>query len=181
MAATRKSWNLLHFDDIARASVPEQWLRFSMASLDSAERLCKILSRSTRKANYERGSIVMYLTVHAVELFLKGAISLKAPSEKFGHDLERLYQRYLKLYPAKKYRFELPFGVVQGDMTKAEMATARALSPQVDQLYRYPLDKNGVPWNGLFAFEPNMFLQTLAILRRHIEWFDEERRAGRVK
>ena len=54
--------------------IPFKFLAFCDAYLDSAERLCKVLKRSTRKATYERGAVVLYLTFHSVELFFKACI-----------------------------------------------------------------------------------------------------------
>ena len=83
-----KYWNLLLSDHLESLSPPEQFAKYSMAYLDSAERLCTLLSISYRKATYERGTVVLYLAMHAIELFLKGAIMRKAPHERFRHNLE---------------------------------------------------------------------------------------------
>ncbi len=44
----------------------------------------------------------------------EAAILEKVPKEQFcgktGHDLESLGKRYAKLYPGKKFAFEVPFG-----------------------------------------------------------------------
>ena len=165
----RRYWNLLTFDSVASMFPPEQFCTFALAYLDSAERLCRTLARSHRKATYARGSVVLYLDAHAVELFLKGAILHKKPTERFGHNLEHLFDRYNKLYPAKKYRFELPFGAGYDGLSKSEIITAKSVSPPTDQLYRYPQDKDGKPWPGLFAFEANSFLEVLRSLRVDFE------------
>ena len=75
-------------------SVPQQFIAFADAYLDSAERLCKVLKISTRKANYERGAVVLYLTFHSVELFLNAAILAKSPNEKLHHNKEHYNNEY---------------------------------------------------------------------------------------
>lgn len=152
-------------DEVASLSAPEQFSSFAAAYLDSAIRLCRVLTTSHRKATYERGSVVLYLAAHAVELFLKGAILRKAPNERFNHGLEHLHNRYCKLYPAKKFQFEMPFLTNDSGMSKAEKKMIKELAAPVVQLYRYPQDKEGKPWLGLHAFEPNSFLQVLVTLQ----------------
>jgi hypothetical protein len=128
-----------------------------------------VLARSHRQATYERGSVVLYLTAHAVELFLKGAILRKAPQERFDHDLEHLHNRYRKLYPVKRYSFKMPFSTDYSSMSKSQIKAAKGLAAPIDQLYRYPRDKEGKPWPGLFAFEANSFIGILASLRGNFE------------
>jgi hypothetical protein len=89
--------------------IPFQFMAFADAYLDSASRLCKVLSRSTRKRSYPRGAVVLFLAYHAVELFLKAAIVHKYPKEGLHHNVEQLYNRYRALYPGRRYEFDLPF------------------------------------------------------------------------
>jgi len=171
----KRYWNLLVPNTTVSLPASEQFGAFAIAYLDSAERLCRILARSHRKATYERGSVVLYLTAHAIELFLKGAILRRAPKERFGHhDLELLHNRYNKLYPEKKLRFDMPFRRDYGNMIQSEIDAVKKLSPPIDQLYRYPQDKEGKPWFGLFSFEANSFQQELSALRLNFERLFEE-------
>lgn len=161
-----KHWNLLLSDRLNSLNPSDQYAAYSMAYLDSAERLCGLLSRSYRSATYERGTVVLYLAMHAVELFLKGAILRKAPHERLvHHNLERIYNRYKELYPAKRYHFDMGFTKNYSGMSKKEIQTARQYSPPIDQLFRYPQDKNSTPWPSLYAFEANSFLAELESLR----------------
>lgn len=163
--ADTQHWNLLLADRVTSLAPPEQFAAYAIAYLDSAERLCRVLAISHRKATYERGSVVLYLTTHAVELFLKGAILRKKPHERFGHNLEYLYNRYKELYPAKRHHFDMPFRANYDGLSKDEIKAIKAASAPVDQLYRYPQNKNGEPWFGHFAFEANSFLIELGALR----------------
>ena len=94
-------WNMVGSWSTDGLEIPVQVMAFSEAYLDSAERLCKILERSTRNATFERGAVVIYLTFHSVELFLKAAILHKSPNEKLNHDIEHYEKLYRKLYPGK--------------------------------------------------------------------------------
>ena len=112
--------------DLAPLSIPLKFLSFSDAYLDSASRLCTVLKRSPRKFNYARGSVVLYLTFHAIELFLKGAILERKPNEKLGnHDIEVLSRRYKKLYPGMKYEFHAPF------ISRNEVDLSDLFSPEI--------------------------------------------------
>ena len=165
-----RRWNLLTCNALRSLPPPEQFASYALAYLDSAQRLCTILAVSSKRATFERGSVVLYLTVHAVELFLKAAILRKAPAERFSHDLEHLHNRYKSLYPAKRFQLSKePFKTEYLGMSGAEIREAKQAQPAVDQLYRYPEDKDGKPWIALLGFEANSYAKELAILRSDFE------------
>ncbi len=162
--------------DLASLSIPMQFLSFSNAYLDSALRLCAVLKRSPRKSNYARGSVVLYLMFHAIELFLKGAILERKPKENLrSHDIQVLSKRYNKLYPGMKYEFHGPF------ISRDEADLSDLLSPEIiearkiyikknpsDQRYRYPENPEGQPWGGLVGFEPESCLVVIKNLKADI-------------
>ena len=123
------------------------------------------LRATTRKATFERSVVVLFLASHAVEIFLKSAILRKASEERFSHDLEYLKNRYEALYPAKRFKFHIPFHTSYDNLTADQMRQAKLLTPKKDQLFRYPRDKNGEPWHGVHAFEAGSFLLELVTLR----------------
>lgn len=171
---------MFHFSDLQRQPLHEQLLAFASAYLDSAETLCENLCSDFEKANYSHGSVVMSLAFHSLELFFKGSILQLDPEAQFGgksgHDLSALSKRYFKLYPKKEFQFEVPFGreilEVADGMAAKELAALLAYvemqSRRVpeDQRHRYPAGVDGKTWDGLFAFEPNMFLVTLRELQQ---------------
>jgi len=166
---------MVHFSEIESLRASLQFLAFSDAYLDSAARLCAIRAASPQESSYSRGAVVLSLTFHGIELFLKAAILEKMPSEQFGgragHDLEHLYGKYTDLYPEKEHAFEIPFKTEELDFAsldpriaeefKAFIAESKRTTP-VDQLHRYPRDMKGQPWEGIFSFEPNSFLQVIS-------------------
>jgi len=162
---TPPRWNLLPSAKLSQLTLHEQYFAFSGAYLDSAEKLCRILARSTKTATFERGAVVLYLTQHALELFYKGAILRKAPTEKYSHGLDQLQRRYKILYPAKRFSIRKLFGASYEGLTEEQIAQVQGLEPPIDQLYRYPEDKQGKPWNALLAFEAASFTRELAVLR----------------
>ena len=62
---------------------------------------------------YAHGAVILSLTFHGCELFLKAAILQKVPTEQFsgntGHNLEHLSKRYANLFPGKAWALDLPF------------------------------------------------------------------------
>lgn len=131
------SWEISHL------TTPQQFAAFADAYLDSAARLCRLLKKSTRASTYPRGAVVLYLTFHSVELFLKASILQKSPSERFGHNVEHLKNRYNALYRGKKYRLAIPFKTGYISFEPSEIVTRKTSLPSQDQINRYPIDKKG--------------------------------------
>ena len=148
--------------------MPLQFALFADAYLDSAARLCKALKRSTRKLSYPRGAVVLSLTFHAVELFLKAAILQKNLKGKLHHDIERLESTYRLLYPEGQFQLDVPFKTEFLGFQSEEIAKKRLALPQ-DQLNRYPCNKSGRNWGGVFAFEAISFLPVIEQLQRDFE------------
>jgi len=158
-------WNLLPASRLEALPREQRYFEYSEAYLDSATRLCKVLARSTRKADFQRGAVVLYLVQHALELFYKGAILRKAPKERLVHGVPALRARYLKLYPAKGFLIQSTFVPSYANLTTAEIAQVRGSEPPSDQIFRYPEDKEGTPWQGLFAFEATSFVGEISALK----------------
>jgi hypothetical protein len=145
--------------------IPLQFMAFADAYLDSGDRLCKVLSRSTRKRSYPRGAVVLFLTYHAIELFLKAAILYRYPKEGLHHNVEQLHNRYRALYPAKRYEFIVPFKTEYLGFEPSQLAEKKRSMPTQDKVNRYPSNKKGEVWDGVFVFEPNSFQPIIAQLQ----------------
>jgi hypothetical protein len=156
-------------DEIERLDAPEQFMAYADAYLDAAARLCSVLARSTRRTNYARGCVVLYLAIHAIELFLKAAILCRKPNERFSHDLDHIHNRYRALYPRRALAIDIPFKTEYVGLEPPEIAKARKERQPQDQLYRYPRNKEGGQWRGIFGFEPNSFLVTIRQLQKDFE------------
>ncbi len=165
----RRPWNLLTSDSVAILAPSAQYAAYATAYLDSADRLCRVLARSTRKATFERASVIMFLAAHAVELFLKGAIVRQSPSEKFGHNLEHLHNRYKSLFPGKRFELCIPFETSYGKLSAKEIAALKRSEPHESERFRYPGNERSFPWNGLYGFEPTSFLNDLSALREDFD------------
>ena len=132
---TTRSWHMLTNSRLLSLPPPQQLESLALAYLESAQSLCDALADDPKDATFEKGAVVLYLSAHAVELFLKAAILRKTPSETFAHDLEHIYNRYRALFPAKRFAFtSMPFSSEYPGMTKQEIAEVKRENP--DQIGR---------------------------------------------
>ena len=163
---TPRRWNLLTNSKLRSQPPAKQFELLAFAYLDSAESLCESLAGSQDEATFEKGTVVLYLVAHAVDLFLKGVILRKAPDERFAHDLEHIHNRYRTLFPAKRFALTtIPFSTEYPGMTKQEIAEVKREQPDASELYRYPVDKAGEPWEAALGFEAGSYSRVLATLR----------------
>ena len=180
------TWHMVHIAEIESFSASLQFFAFSDAYLDSAGRLCSALAASPNELTYPKGAVVLSLTFHGIELFLKAAILEKVPTEQFGgnagHDLEHLHKRYANLYPGKKYAFEAPFRDEEVALVNPDPRILEELKLQIvkhkratptDQLCRYPRNIEGNPWEGIFSFEASSFAGVIAKVQEDISRLKE--------
>ena len=171
-------WHMLFFGDLQRKPVPDQLYAFAQANLDSAESLCSNLCARNTGATYAHGAVILSLTFHALELFLKAAILQKSPTEKFrgrnGHDLAKLSKHYSKLHPGNNMIFDVPFVRNMPDTSGLDPQVANEIIACVrdqdkkmpeDQLHRYPIGVDGETWHAALGFEPNSFRITIQQLQ----------------
>jgi len=161
---SQSRWNMVLPDKLEKLPVHSQYFEYAEAYLDSAQRLCATLARSTRKATFQRGAVVLYLVQHALELFYKGAIFRAKPKERLSHGVEKLSARYLALYPGKDFYVRPWFVPSYEGLTKEQTAEVKKRQPPADQLFRYPEDKAGSPWEGLYGFEASSCLREIQAL-----------------
>jgi hypothetical protein len=171
-------WNMVHFSELEPLGASKQLLAYSEAYLESAGHLCGILAATPAESNYPRSAVVLSLTFHGIELFLKAAILEKAPNEQFSdHNLDHLGKRYEKLYPAKKHTFDILFRdeeIVLDDPDplvikefERQIAELKRATP-TDQLHRYPQDIKGDSWKGLYSFEASSFAGDISKVQQRV-------------
>jgi hypothetical protein len=162
---TPRSWHLLTNNELRGLPPPKQFVALAFAYLESAQQLCDGLADDPNNGTFERGAVVLFLSAHAVELFLKGAILRKAPNERFAHDLEHIYNRYAALFPGKRFTLtDMPFATEFPGMSKAEIAEAKREQPDPSEIFRYTVDKTGKPWEAALGFEASSFSRALVNL-----------------
>jgi hypothetical protein len=154
--------------EIEELCEPQQLFAFSRAYLKSSIVLCTRINHLRRMPLYPDATVVLFLARHAVELFLKGAILARSPNEKLHHDLSRLKLTYDQLYSDSRFSWILPFTTEFPGMTPAQIAKAKKYAPLIEQVYRYPIDKAGVKWTGVFALEPLTFRKEMQAVERQL-------------
>jgi len=162
---TIRSWHMVTNSRLLSVPPPQQLESLALAYLESAQSLCDALADDPKNATFEKGAVVLYLSAHAVELFLKGAILRKAPNETFSHDLEHIHNRYRALFPAKRFALtSMPFSSEYPGVTKQEIAKVKRENPDPSEMYRYPVSKTGEPWEAALGFEASSFSRSLCVL-----------------
>ncbi len=156
--------------EIRHLTVPERLFAYAESYLRAATALCEQLVAGNAPCTWADGAVVLMLSAHATELFLKGLLLGRVPEQQVwnrGHDIEGLTADLHKHFPEAEFGWEVPFRTeYPGNMTADEIAM---LSPFRDAppsiLYRYPVGKSGKDWNGFYGFEPNSFLPVLRELK----------------
>ncbi len=172
-------WNLVSVDEVRLLDLSDQFLAFSQAYLDSAIHLCSMLVKDNSKTTYERGAVVMFLALQATELFLKGAILKKDRTSSLSsrHEIEPLFNRYKKLYPAMKYSINVLFHTEEPDLTGVDPEIIKQYKAEKDkyekkypehQRYRYPVNNELEPFGGSAGFEANLFLIDLKKFKEEV-------------
>lgn len=89
------------------SSINDQFLSMAIAYLE----IGKVAAGfdTELKSTYEYQNAVAYQLYHALELFFKYMIKNKNGTIKRIHDLAKLEQEYLKLFPGAQHKVDHPF------------------------------------------------------------------------
>jgi len=166
-------WQMASDAEIRRLPVAEQLFAFARAYLTSAIALCERAVQRAGERDWPSGAVVLLTAAHSVELFLKAAILTRLPSSDVwsrGHSISTLAEDYVKFFPEPELAWYVPFKEsAPGGMSEEEEKFFRSSSAPPSILFRYPVNKEGVPWVGLHAFEPHSFLRELKLLEADFE------------
>ncbi len=172
---------MLTHSEIGNLTVPEQLFGYAYAYRTSSAVLCeKFESDDAASSTWPNATVVLMLAAHAVELFLKGALLKRNVQEEevwsFGHKINKLAAKYRETFHGEPaFEWDIPFAStltetewiarmqqLAPDITEAELRDVLRASPDPSILYRYPVNKLGKKWPGLYGFQPPEFSQTLA-------------------
>ena len=160
--------------NIKHLSARKRYFLFAKAYVDSAASLCDEILRMS-EATWPRATVILFLTAHAVELFLKGALIEKISSSQLErHEIRKLFEHYIEQYPAPAFRIDLPFNPdIKG--IKEMISPIFSSEKEIDELiksmpvesvmYRYPYDKKNEEWRGAYGFEAISFKKDIEKLR----------------
>lgn len=154
-------------DQLDVTDIPDELFRLSEAYLAAADNLNRQLKNGAWPSSYQRGQVVLFLALHAVELHLKGCIKTLQPSYRAGHSIANLISDLRSLRPS--IEFDPPFGteplpiVLEGEPPHVNWDKV------ANQVFRYPMDREGEPWEGLFGFSADIFQGSLDQLHGDFE------------
>jgi len=160
------SWNMVTDDETKHLPGSEQMLAYADAYLSAAHILCEKMSDNHQTCNWPNSSVVLMLSAHAVELFIKGTLLAHNPDTNisdYGHDIEKLEKDYLLTFPEPEFEWNIPFKMqIPENLIASQIKELRQQFPQSSIVYRYPIGKFNKEWRGIYAFEPNSFKSLLA-------------------
>jgi hypothetical protein len=147
-------------DNIGDYTKPELFFRLASAYADSSHQIVRSMLAGDLPQTFAHAQTTHFLFAHAVELFLKGAI-LKSTGtiETHRHQLQPLYNRYRNLYPKKEFDFT---GRI------VETVKENPKSPH-SEFPRYPMDREGIVWEGYNAYTLETWLTETEHLREDFE------------
>lgn len=161
--------------EIAHVSEPQRFVLYAHAYFNSAFMLCEQMAAHEVQRTWPNATVVLMLSAHSVELFLKGAILSRDNNAKVGdHRIDLLAEKYVKLYAEPGLEFDVPFRTNYPSISEEEIEALKKAEPVPSILFRYPVRKPGVEWAGVHAFDANSFMRILDNLR------DSYERIGKV-
>jgi len=87
----------------------ERYFDFAVAYLKASEDVCCRMLSQEQEMSWANASVDLMLSVHSLELFLKGALSSKGVQNYRGHNIDDLHSKYRKLFPSEQFLFDCPF------------------------------------------------------------------------
>jgi hypothetical protein len=156
--------------EIAHVSEPQRFVLYAHAYLNSAVLSCEQMAAHDAQRTWPNATVILMLSAHSVELFLKGAILSRDNDAKVGdHRIDLLTDKYRELYAEPGFEFDVPFRTEYPSISKEEIQALKMTEPVPSILFRYPVRKPGVEWQGVHAFEADGFLRILSNLRSAYE------------
>ncbi len=119
-------------------SVADHWFLMARAFVDCSRILFAQMINETIDSNFFQAKAAASLFSHSLELFLKGGILHAGGIVSNTHNLRRLYNQFMILYPEKIFEFE-------GDISNAVRPDPRT---PANQFARYPSDTSGQLWQS---------------------------------
>ena len=156
--------------EIAHVSEPQRFVLYAHAYLNSALLSCQQMVTYDTQRTWPNATVILMLSAHSVELFLKGAILSRDNCAKVGdHRIDLLIEKYSELYAEHGFEFDVPFRTEYPSISEEEIQALKKTEPVPSILFRYPVRKSGVEWQGVHGFEADGFLRILSNLQSAYE------------
>jgi len=143
-------------EPFGRDAVPERLHQMSIGYLRSAQTLCCDLGEHPEHLDWPRASVTYFCVYHAVEVFLKACVLLRAPGDKLHHKVSKLQDRYCELYPDIKEAFHIE---TPWDLSFEKMGVdVEGYEHHTDQVFRKMSGKSMASPKSIHVFSPGMCL-----------------------
>jgi hypothetical protein len=129
---------MLTHSDIRHLSVPDQLFGYANAYRSASAVLCHKIESDATFCTWPNATVVLMLSAHAVELFLKGALLKRNVKEEvvwsFGHKINKLAAKYReKCKGNPSLTWDIPFA---SSLTETEwIAQMKKLNPGTPEAY----------------------------------------------
>lgn len=170
--------SVLVHSDMRQLSVPDQLLSYADSYRTASAVLCQKMIDDAVFCTWPNGAVVLMLAAHAVELFLKGVLIKRNHDVdvwSHGHNIDSLSEEYRNKFPDQSFAWDIPFAStctesewiafmrdVNPSLSVDEVKQLRSNTPHPSICYRYPVDRGGEEWRGLYGFEPHSFRMLLS-------------------
>ncbi|WP_181382159.1 hypothetical protein [Shewanella sp. BC20] len=153
------NWEDLHQDESTR------YFDFADAYLAASLDVCARMQSNTSEDTWPNASVALMLAAHSVELFLKGALISRGSKHSLSHKIDDLFAQYSAVFPENEFKFDCLFVTEYLGYSDDEISKAKELkSPQASVIFRYPVNKPGLEWKGIYGLNSSDFTKKLAVL-----------------
>jgi len=149
--------------ELLKLGIPDRFFEYSESYGNGAKALVEKMATDNSQATWPNAAVVLMLSVHSVELFLKGAIFIDNSKANINHhNIESLFEMYCQIYKEEKYNFDMPFKTEYLGMSEAEIEVLKENKrPTPSVLYRYPTASGEAEWEGAYGFEVSSFVPVI--------------------
>jgi hypothetical protein len=138
---------------IKHLSVPKRFIAYAHAYRDAAELACSKLLAEEGSASWASAAVILMLTAHATELFLKGMILARAAEAEIEHHrINDLVQEYDRLYPEESLAWYAPMQTHYVGFATDEIVALRKQTPVpsiLTAIRQTSREQSGVESSGL--------------------------------
>jgi hypothetical protein len=183
---------MIHSFEFHKLDPSARFFCLARAYLEASTVLCEAMVHEKYRPRFANSRVILHLCHHAFELFLKAAIMTKLPSSAAArtrrspapptamsrkrsrapintHSLYSLYEKYQELFGDPQFKFSMPFGLEATPPFELSPEVASKYFEQLDQRYRYTLDKGLASFPGIEGFLPDSFHAQLQDHRREFD------------
>mgnify|MGYP003571053917 FL=1 len=158
------NYTLVVDSELLKLSIPDRFFEYAESYGNGAKALAEKMVFDKDEATWPNAAVVLMLSAHSVELFMKGAIFKFDSKAKIGnHNIDALLEKYCQTYREERYYFDMPFKTEYPGMSEEEIeALKENKRPTPSVLYRYPTETGESEWKGSYGFEASSFLPIIS-------------------